>query len=86
LIGFLAGAPVASLAARLVAVLSGAVPDLAGRLAAAADCGLFQFVGLFLVFKLQEVSYIQKRIALQAQVDKGRLHTRQNAGDAAVIN
>ncbi len=38
--------------------------------------GLLQLVGVFLVFELDEVSYVKKRIALQAEVDKCRLHAR----------
>ncbi len=39
---------------------------------------LLQLVGFFLVFELDEVGYVEERVALQAQVDKCRLHAGQN--------
>ena len=47
---------------------------------------LLQLVGLFLVFELDEVGYVEERVALQAEVDKCRLHAGQNARYAAVVN
>ncbi len=63
-----------------------AVPNFAGWLVGAAGRRLFQFVGLFLVFKLQKVGYIEERVALQANIDKCRLHAGQDPGDAPVVN
>ena len=42
-----------------------AVPNFPGRLVGTAGCSLFQLVGLFLVFKLQKVGYVEERVALQ---------------------
>jgi hypothetical protein len=47
--------------------------------------GLLQLVRLILVFELDKVRYIQKRIALQAEVDKCRLHAGQNARYSSVV-
>ena len=63
-----------------------AVPHFARRLVGAAGRGLFQLVGLFLVFELQEVGYIEEGVALQTNVNKCRLHAGQDAGDAPVVN
>ncbi len=38
--------------------------------------GFLQLVSVFLIFELDKVGYIKKRIALQAEVDKRRLHAR----------
>jgi len=46
---------------------------------------LLQLVGFFLVFELDEVGYVEKRIALQAQVDKCRLHPGENPCHAPVV-
>jgi hypothetical protein len=62
------------------------VADLAGRLVAAGDRSFFKLVGLFRVFKLKEVGYIEEGVALQAYIYKCRLHAGQDAGYAAVIN
>jgi hypothetical protein len=62
------------------------VPHFAWRLAGSAGRCLLHLVGIFLVFELDEVGYIQKRITLQAEVDKGRLHARQNARHTSVVN
>jgi hypothetical protein len=64
----------------------GLVADLAGRLVAAGKGGLFKLVGLFRVFELEEVGYIEEGVALKAYVYKGGLHAGQDAGYAAVIN
>ena len=58
--------------------------DLARRLSGGRS--LLQLVGLFLVFELDKVGYVEERIALQAEVDKRRLHAGQNACYAAVVN
>ena len=58
--------------------------DLARRLPCSRS--LLQFVCLFLVFELDEVGYVKERVALQAEVDKCRLHAGQNTCYAAVIN
>jgi hypothetical protein len=50
------------------------MPDLARGLAGSTRRGLFQLFGFFLVFELDEVGYVEESIALQAEVDKGRLH------------
>ncbi len=62
------------------------MPDFARRLVGAAGRGFFQLVGLFRVFQLHEVGYIEEGVALQAHIDKGGLHAGQDAGDAAVVN
>ena len=63
-----------------------AVPNFARSRLPAARRGLFQFVGLLLVFELDEVGYVEERIALQAKVDKCRLHAGQNPCHAAFVN
>ncbi len=63
-----------------------AVAYFARSLVGGAGGGLLEFVGLFLIFELKEVGYIQERVALQTDVDECRLHAGQHAGDAAVIN
>ena len=45
-----------------------------------------QLVGFFLVLEFNEVGDVQKRIALQAKVDKCRLHARQDPCHAPVVN
>jgi len=50
------------------------MPDLARGLPGSTRSGLLQLVGFFLIFKLDEVGYIEKRVPLQPQVDKRRLH------------
>jgi hypothetical protein len=52
----------------------------------AACCGLLQFVCLFLVFELDKVGHIKKRVSLQTQIDECRLHAGQNACDSSVVN
>ncbi len=76
----------AGLCTALAAVGAGGVAHLARGLATARDGGLFNFVGFFLVFQLQEVGYIEEGVALQAHVHKGGLHAGQHPGDAAVID
>ena len=56
------------------------MPHFARGLVRAARCGPFQFVGLFLVFEFQEVRYIEEGVALEADVDKCRLHAGQHSG------
>jgi hypothetical protein len=63
-----------------------AVADFARCLVGCADCCLFQFIGLFLVFQFQKVRDVEECVALQANVDKCRLHAGQNAGYTPVIN
>ena len=58
----------------------------AKRLSATADRGFFYLVRLFGVFEFKEVGYVEERIALQAHIDKGGLHTGQDAGDAPVVD
>ena len=48
--------------------------------------GSLKLVGLFLILEFNEVGDVQKRIALQAKVDKCRLHARQNSCHASVVN
>ena len=48
--------------------------------------GLLQLVGFFLVFELDEVGDVEERIALQAQVDKCRLHAGENPRHASVVD
>ncbi len=60
-------------------------PDLAKVLAGTCR-SLFQFVGFFLIFEFEEVGDIEECVALEADVDKCRLHAGQNAGYAAVID
>src|ERR1700757_5037603 len=55
-----------------------AVANFAHLLIRAAG-SLFQLVGLFLVFELQEVRYIEESVALKSDVDKRRLHAWQHA-------
>jgi hypothetical protein len=62
------------------------MPDLAGDLSGSTRRGLLQLVGFFLIFKLDEVGYVKKRVPLQPQVDKRRLHTGQNACHASVVD
>ena len=45
-----------------------------GRLVGTAGRGLFDLVGLFRVFQFHEVGDVEKGVALQADVDKCRLH------------
>ena len=42
-------------------------------------------IDVFVLF-FQEVRYVQERIALQAQIDEGRLHARQHARHAALVD
>jgi len=60
------------------------MPDLARRLPGRR--GFLQLIGLFLIFELDKVGYVEERVALQTEVDKRRLHAGQNACHAAVIN
>jgi hypothetical protein len=62
------------------------MPDLARGLPGSTRRGLLQLVGLFLIFKLDEVGYVEKRVPLQPQIDKRRLHTGQNACHSSVVN
>ena len=62
------------------------MPHLARRLAGSAGRSLLELVGLFLVIELHEVGDVQERIALQAKVDKCRLHAGQNPCHASVVN
>jgi hypothetical protein len=48
--------------------------------------GLLQLVGFFLIFKLNKVGYVEKRVSLQSQIDKCRLHAGQNACHSSVVN
>jgi hypothetical protein len=48
--------------------------DLARGLPGSTRRRLLQLVGFFLIFKLDEVGYVEKRVPLQPQVDKRRLH------------
>jgi hypothetical protein len=50
------------------------MPDLARGLPGSTRRGLLQLVGFFLIFKFDEVGYVEKRVTLQPQVDKRRLH------------
>ena len=75
-----------ALTALLISFLPIGVADLPRGLVAAGCCGFFQFVGFFLVFQLEKVSYIQEGVALESDVDKCRLHTWKHAGDAPVID
>jgi hypothetical protein len=61
-------------------------PNLARRLVSAGRSGAFDFVGIFLVFELDKVGYIKKRVALQTEIDESRLHAGKHARDAAVVN
>ena len=60
--------------------------DFARGLIASRDGSLFNFVGFFLVFELQEVGYIKEGVAFQAHVDKRGLHAWEHPRDAAVVN
>jgi len=87
----LAATPTAFFAASTVAVNSLRRAGSALRMPYLARClagrrSLLQLVGLFLVFELDEVGDVQERIALQAKVDKCRLHARQNPCHASVVN
>ncbi len=44
------------------------------------------FVQIFRVFQLHKVGDIEERVALQANVDKGRLHSGEDASYAAFID
>ena len=68
-----------------LAIAGSAMPHFARGLVGAAGGCLFQFVGLFLVFEFQEVRYIEEGVALEADVDKCRLHAGQDARDSAVV-
>jgi hypothetical protein len=50
--------------------------DLARRLSCSARRGFLQLVCVFLIFELDEVGYVKKRVPLQAEIDKCRLHAR----------
>jgi hypothetical protein len=52
------------------------MPDLARGLPGSTRRSLLQLVGFFLIFKLDEVGYVEKRVPLQPQIDKCRLHAR----------
>jgi len=52
------------------------VLDLARSLSGPARRSSLQLVGLFLIFELDEVGYVEKRVALKPQIDKRRLHAR----------
>jgi len=80
----LPGATTVFILAAICASILGA--DLAHLLAARAGCGFLYLIGLFRVFQLHEVGNVEERVALQAHIDKSRLHARQYAGDAPVIN
>src|ERR1700734_2793167 len=41
---------------------------------------------LVVLFQLHKVGNVEEGIALQADVNEGRLHSRKNAGDAALID
>jgi hypothetical protein len=43
-------------------------------------------LALFLFRQFEEVGHIKESVAFQTDVDKGRLHPRQDAGDAAFID
>ena len=42
------------------------------------------FVEVFVFF--EEIGHIEKRVALQPQIDEGRLHAGQDAGDTSFMN
>ena len=48
----------------------------ARRLSRSARCGFLQLVSIFLIFELDEVGYVEKRVPLQAEIDECRLHAR----------
>jgi hypothetical protein len=50
--------------------------DLARSLPRSARSGFLQLVGIFLILKLNKVGYVKKRVPLQAEIDKCRLHAR----------
>ncbi len=50
--------------------------DLARSLSRSARSGFLQLVSIFLIFELDEVGYVKKRVPLQAEIDKCRLHAR----------
>ena len=60
--------------------------DFARRLSGSARRSLLQLVGLFLIFELDEVGYVKERVALKPQIDKRRLHARQYACNASVVD
>ena len=60
--------------------------DFARRLSGSARRSLLQLVGLFLIFELDEVGYVKERVALKPQIDKRRLHARQYARNASVVD
>jgi len=77
--------PLAALALPSAVPLVGlAVVDLDGG--RGVGRGFFELVRLFLVFELDEVGDVEEGIAFQAEVDKSRLHARQNARHAPVVN
>jgi hypothetical protein len=48
--------------------------DFARRLSRPARSGFLQLVSVFLIFELNKVGYVEKRVPLQAEIDKCRLH------------
>jgi hypothetical protein len=62
------------------------VPHLMRRLVAGRRSSSLNFVGVFLIFEFHEVSYIEEGVSLQSQIHKCRLHSRQNARNASVID
>jgi hypothetical protein len=50
--------------------------DLTRRLPRSARRGFLQLVCVFLIFELDKVGYVEKRVPLQAEFDKRRLHAR----------
>jgi hypothetical protein len=48
----------------------------ARSLSRSARRGLLQLISIFLIFELDKVGYIEERVALQAEIDKRRLHAR----------
>jgi hypothetical protein len=45
---------------------------------------LLEFFLIFLFF--EKIGDVKKRVAFQANVDEGRLHSREDAGDTAFVN
>jgi hypothetical protein len=78
--------PAAAVTTAFAALALAALANFARSLVAAGDGRLFDFVALFLVFKLQEVSDIQERVPLQPEVDKGGLHAGKHAGHTPVVD
>ena len=69
-----------------ILALAAGVLNLARRQIGSALGGFFHLVGVFLIFKLDKVGHVKKRVAFETDIDKCRLHAGEHAGYAAVID